>query len=110
MKLNKKKQMSTITKHLNENKLIIENGNQENINNLNRITGIIDETNRLFLYKPRMTSFQKKYKTIDNEEKMAIESPDINTNIDNKDKNLVKTFEGKIIKKLNNLISASTMK
>ena len=110
MKLNKKKQMSTITKHLNENKLIIENGNQENINNLNRISGIIDETNRLFLYKPRMTSFQKKYKTIDNEEKMGIESPDINTNIDNKDKNLVKTFEGKIIKKLNNLISASNMK
>ena len=102
--------MSTITKHLNENKLIIENGNQENINNLNRISGIIDETNRLFLYKPRTTSFKKKYKTIDNEEKMAIETPDINTNIDNKDKNLVKTFEGKIIKKLNNLISASTMK
>ena len=104
------KQMSTITKHLNENKLIIENGNQENINNLNKISGIIDETNRLFLYKPRMTSFQKKYKTIDNEENMGIESPDINTNIDNKDKNLVKTFEGKIIKKLNNLISASNMK
>ena len=52
--------MNKITKHLNENKLIIENGNQENINNLNRISGIIDETNRLFLYKPRMTSFQKK--------------------------------------------------
>ena len=34
--------MSTITKHLNENKLIIENGNQENINNLNIIYGIID--------------------------------------------------------------------
>jgi len=41
---------------------------------------------------------KKKYKT--NEEKMAIENPDINTNIDNKDKNLVKTFEGKIIKNL----------
>ncbi len=34
---------------------------------------------------------------------MAIESPDINTNIDNEDKNLVKTFEGKIIKNLNNI-------
>ena len=96
---------------LNGNKLVKENGNQENINNFNRINNLIDETNRLFLYKPRMTSFQKKYKTIDNEEKNILETPDINTNIKNElfDKNIAKTLEGKIMKKLNDLITSSKM-
>jgi hypothetical protein len=92
--------------------LVKENGNQENINNFNRINNLIDETNRLFLYKPRMTSFQKKYKTIDNEEKNILENPDINTNLNNElfDKNIAKTLEGNILKKLNNLIASSKMK
>ena len=107
--LNEKKKMQKI--FLNGNKLVKENGNQENINNFNRINNLIDETNRLFLYKPRMTSFQKKYKTIDNEEKNILETPDINTNIKNElfDKNLAKTLEGKIMKKLNDLITSSKM-
>ena len=114
MNLVKGKKNNKIRKNLNSDKLIKENGNQDNINNLNKINGLIDETNRLFLYKPRMASFQKKFNSIDSEEKIVLESPDINTNINlsNKlfEKNLIKTFEGQIMKKLDNLINCSKMK
>ena len=112
LSLNKRKKINKIRESLSKNKLIKENGNQQNINNLNKINNIIDETNRLFLYQSRMGSFQKKFQTIDNEEKITIENPDINTNIRNElfEKNLVKTFEGKIIQKLNKLINSSKMK
>ena len=112
LSLNKRKKINKIRESLSKNKLIKENGNQQNINNLNKINNIIDETNRLFLYQSRMGSFQKKFQTIDNDEKITIENPDINTNIRNElfEKNLVKTFEGKIIQKLNKLINSSKMK
>ena len=112
LSLNKRKNNNKIKESLSGNKLIKENGNQQNINNLNKINDLIDETNRLFLYQPRMTSFQKKFHTIDNEQKITLESPEINTNIQNElfEKNLVKAFEGKIINKLNNLISSSNIK
>ena len=112
LSLNKRKKINKIRESLSKNKLIKENGNQQNINNLNKINDIIDETNRLFLYQSRMGSFQKKFQTIDNDEKITIENPDINTNIRNElfEKNLVKTFEGKIIQKLNKLINSSKMK
>ena len=111
IKLDKGNKMNTIIKHFNSNKLIKENGNQENINYLKRINGIIDETNRLFLYQPRMASFQKKFKTIDDEEKIVLSSPDINSNLEKElyEKKLIKTYEGKIIKNLNNLIKESNM-
>ena len=83
IEFNKRKIMNKIIKNTNEDKLIKENGNQENIDNLNKINNLINETNRLFLYKPRMTSFQKKYKTIDNEIRNTLDSQDINTNLNN---------------------------
>ena len=97
-----------IEKNINEDKLLKENGNQENINNLNRINGLIDETNRLFLYMPRMTSFQKKFHTIESEEKVIFDNPEINSNLGFKD-NYIKIFEGKITKKIDKLISSSKM-
>ena len=110
LKLRERKMKKIVTE---ENKLIKENGNQEDINDFNRINNLIDETNRLFLYQPRMTSFQKKYNTIDNNENNNdIEIPDIKNNEDKGlyDNTLVKKFEGKIMKKLNNLIKASKTK
>ena len=110
LKLRERREKKIVTE---ENKLIKENGNQEDINNFNRINNLIDETNRLFLYQPRMTSFQKKYNTIDNNENNTNnEIPDIKNNEDKGlyDNTLVKTFEGKIMKKLNNLIKSSKMK
>lgn len=97
-----------IEKNVNEDKLIKENGNQENINNLNRINGLIDETNRLFLYMPRMTSFQKKFHTFESEEKIVFDNPEINSNLGFKN-NYIKIFEGKITKKIDKLISSSKM-
>jgi hypothetical protein len=110
LKLRERKMKKIVTE---ENKLIKENGNQEDINDFNRINNLIDETNRLFLYQPRMTSFQKKYNTIDNNENNNDnEIPDIKNNEDKGlyDNTLVKKLEGKIMKKLNNLIKASKTK
>jgi hypothetical protein len=108
------KKENKIERNINKDKLVKENGNQEKINNLNKINILIDETNRLFLYKPRMGAFQKKFNTIECEEKINYESPNIklNTNINNKtyEHNLVKTYEGKIMKKLDGLINITKIK
>jgi hypothetical protein len=68
---NKKKQQSNkkdniykefikIKKSGNEDKIIKENGNQETVDKFNNIRFLINETNRLFLYKPKMNSTQDK--------------------------------------------------
>ena len=65
---NKKKESKTknnmykdfikIKKSGNEDKIIKENGNQETVDKFNNIRFLINETNRLFLYKPKMNSTQ----------------------------------------------------
>ena len=40
----------------NKDKIIRENGNQQRFNDFNKVKLLIDETNRLFLYKSRMNS------------------------------------------------------
>ena len=96
-----------------KNKLKIENGNQKLINNLNAVTELVDETNRLFLYRTRMTSYQKNLKG------MGLITPHNNIQKNEMSKTLkekilevnsVKVFEGKILKKLDNLIGSSTIK
>ena len=93
------------------NKLKIENGNQNKINNLNAVNELIDETNRLFLYRTRMTSFQKNTKNMGLEEN-SIKKKEINQNLKEKilKENSTKAIEGKIIKKLDKLISSSKIK
>ena len=93
------------------NKLIMEHGNQNKINNLNAVNELIDETNRLFLYRTRMTSFQKNMKNLGLEEN-SIKKREISKNLKDKilKENSIKAFEGKILKKLDNLISSSNMK
>ena len=95
------------------NKLKIENGNQKVINNLNAVSELIDETNRLFLYRTRMTSYQKNIKN------MGLITPSTNRKRNEMSKTLkekilevnsVKIFENKILKKLDNLIGLSNMK
>jgi len=49
-----------IKKSGNEDKIIKENGNQETVDKFNNIRFLINETNRLFLYKPKMNSTQDK--------------------------------------------------
>ena len=50
-----------IKKGKNQDKIIIENGNQREFNGFNKIKELIDETNRLFLYKFRMNSTTGKH-------------------------------------------------
>lgn len=45
-----------IKKGKNNDKIIRENGNQQGFNDFNKVKLLIDETNRLFLYKSRMSS------------------------------------------------------
>ena len=93
--------------------LKIENGNQNQINNLNAVNELIDETNRLFLYRTRMNSFQKNIKEMGLEESSNyIKKREISKNLKEKilEANSIKAFEGKILKKLDNLISSSKMK
>ncbi len=93
-------------------KLRIENGNQNQINNLNAINELINESNRLFLYRTRMTSFQKKMKNIGLDKVNTIEKKEISKELKHKilKENSVKDYEGKIIKKLDGLISSSKVK
>ena len=93
-------------------KLRIENGNQNQINNLNAINELINESNRLFLYRTRMTSFQKKMKNIGLDKVSTIEKKEISKELKHKilKENSVKDYEGKIIKKLDGLISSSKVK
>lgn len=49
-----------IKKSENEDKIIKENGNQETVDKFNNIRFLINETNRLFLYRPKMNSTQDK--------------------------------------------------
>ena len=94
-------------------KLKKENGNQKNINNLNAVSELIDETNRLFLYRTRMTSFQKKIKNFGLEQvNTHIKKREISKNVKEKilQANSIKAFEGKILKKLDNLIDSAKVK
>ena len=96
-----------------KNKLKIENGNQKLINNLNAVTELVDETNRLFLYRTRMTSYQKNLKSMGLiVPQNKIHKNEICKSLKEKilEVNSNKVFEGKILKKLDNLIGLSSIK
>ena len=100
-----------IEKSKNDN-LLIDNGNQKIINNLNTVTELIDETNRLFLYRTRMTSYQKNLKSMGLiEPHNGSKKRELSKNLKEKilEVNSVKVFEGKILKKLDNLIGSSSL-
>ena len=57
---NKYKDFLNIRKSANKDRIIKENGNQEIIDKYNNIRFLVNETNRLFLYQPKMNSTQEK--------------------------------------------------
>ena len=80
---------------------------------MNAVTELVDETNRLFLYRTRMTSYQKNLKS------MGLIVPHTTNQKSEMCKTLkekilevnsVKVFEGKILKKLDNLIGSAEIK
>ena len=93
-----------IRKSNNKDKIIKKNGNQEIIDSFNNIKFLINETNRLFLYQPKMNSTQDK---IFKKDKQNI----IKTRVIKDYNDLTLNDEGKInkriIKKINNLIISS---
>ena len=90
-----------IKKGKNQDKIIIENGNQREFNGFNKIKELIDETNRLFLYKFRMNSTngknEDKEENIKNQEKNKIIVYGNSYDAENKIKN-------KIFRQINRLL------
>ena len=96
-----------------KNNLKMDNGNQNTINNLNSVNELIGETNRLFLYRTRMNSFQKNIRGLGLDlVNKSIKKRGISKNLKQQifESNSIKTFEGRIMKKLDNLISSSKVK
>ena len=85
----------------NKDKIIKNNGNQNIIDSFNNIRLLINETNRLFLYQPKISGIQEK---IDKKEKHNI----FKTRVI-KDYNSLKedNIKGKIMKQIDNLIVLS---
>ena len=82
----------------NKDKIIRENGNQQRFNDFNKIKLLVDETNRLFLYKSRMNSTIGKHEEENNKHKIIKygNNNDIEQNIKNK-----------IFKQINHLLKTS---
>ena len=95
----------SIKKSTNEDKIIKNNGNQEYIDCFNNIKFLINETNRLFLYQPKMNStrdkiFKKDKNNILNS-RVIKEYKDIKMSDEEK-------INNKIIKQINHLIISSS--
>ena len=98
------KDFLTIKKSKNKDRFIKENGNQEMIDKFNNIKFLINETNRLFLYKPKMNSTQDKIYKKDKKNllktRVIKEYKDLKVNEEDNIKN-------KILKQINNIILSS---
>ena len=95
------------------NSLNMDNGNQNTINNLNAVNELIDETNRLFLYRTRMSSLQKNIQSLGLElVNKPVKKKEISQYLKQQifESNSIQAFEGKILKKLDNLIISSKVK
>ena len=101
---NKYKDFLNIRKSANKDRIIKENGNQEIIDKYNNIRFLVNETNRLFLYQPKMNSTQEK---LNPKDKHNI----FKTRVirDYKDLNFKEgeNIKKKILKQLDNLIISS---
>ena len=96
-----------------KNNLKMDNGNQNTINNLNAVNELIDETNRLFLYRTRMSSLQKNIQSLGLElVNKPVKKKEISQYLKQQifESNSIQAFEGKILKKLDNLIISSKVK
>ena len=85
----------------NNDKIIKENGNQQRYNDIGKLKLLIDETNRLFLYKSRMNSTIRKYYNDGENNKYKIRDKIINySNAPENEENI----KNKIFKDINQLI------
>ena len=91
-----------IKKGKNNDKIIRENGNQQRYNDINKIKLLIDETNRLFLYKSRMNSTIGKNYNVEENSKNKNKVITYPENID-----VGENIKNKIFKQINNLIKIS---
>jgi hypothetical protein len=93
-----------IRKSKNIDRFIKENGNQEMIDKLNNIKFLINETNRLFLYQPKMNSTQDKIYNKDKhsslKKRVIREYKDLKVNEED-------NIKKKIFKQINSIIVSS---
>ena len=109
----------TMKKDINNDKIIKDNGNNKEIKFYNDYKFLIEETNRLFLYRPRMNSYNEKKnlnesESNENNEKDNTKENDKKTNCILKIKNTKikdyykegnnKQLEKRIYNKINNII------
>ena len=88
----------------NNDKILKENGNQQRYNDISKLKLLIDETNRLFLYKSRMNSTLNKYYNYE-EDNININTNKIINSSDNLDAE--ENIKNKIFKQINHLIKTS---
>ena len=86
----------------NNDKIIRENGNQQRYNDINKVKLLIDETNRLFLYKSRMNSTIGKHYNVEENNKSKNNVITYPENIDFGEK-----IKNKIFNQINKLIKTS---
>ena len=93
-----------IKKGKNHDKIIMENGNQQGIYDFNKVKLLIDETNRLFLYKSRMNStIGKQYNEEEtNKNKNSNRLVTYSNNYD-----IEENIKNKIFKQINHIIKTS---
>ena len=93
-----------IKKGKNNDKILKENGNQQRYNDINKLKLLIDETNRLFLYKSRMNStIGKQYNEEEtNKNKNSNRLVTYSNNYD-----IEENIKNKIFKQINHLIKTS---
>ena len=93
-----------IRKSSNEDKIIKENGNQEIVDKFNNIRLLVNETNRLFLYRPKMNSMQDKIYKRDKRNKLKKR---VFINYNHLKMNEEENMKKKIFKQINCLINSS---
>ena len=93
-----------IKKGKNSDKILKENGNQQRYNDINKLKLLIDETNRLFLYKSRMNStIGKQYNEEENNKNKNSNRLVTYSN----DYDIEENIKNKIFKQINHLIKTS---
>ena len=94
-------QQKKIKKGKNSDKIVRENGNQQRYNDIGKLKLLIDETNRLFLYKSRMNSTTGRHLEDNNKNKNRILKTYTNNFYAEED------IKNKIFKQINHLIKTS---
>ena len=109
---NKRNYFFNLMPSVNKDKILRSHGSQETVDNISNFNFLINETNRLYLYRPRMNSIQDKDKCIGKDKKQAEFVKNKNINKFNEkalNDNLLNEngIKKRIFNKLNHLISTA---